>query len=361
MTFQESHKASSANSPSATRQLSVPERGLDGKRILNNSAVRKLIRMNLQDADTREDATIVLEDGNVANYEGHDAPHFSNANVSLASITSDGINTAINFMPDASEVDSIRLHVSGSTNPAIKLSITDFAGAGNRELVLLDRYAKTSTVLNIQNNSHTFGVDRGILASFGRDRFVLLFKKKAALSMDDRRLKAAVQNNGVLVSWTTVSESESREFVVERSQDGQNFFAIGTRKAAGTSTGEIRYSFIDSRPLEGVSYYRLRKVDVDGTMAYSNAVNVTYGLQTQGSVSVYPNPVKGELNINWKTNEIVDIGIYDMAGKLVRTYENLKGSDFKADASSLTTGSYIIKIRNKKTGREFAANKFIKE
>ena len=78
---------------------------------------------------------------------------------------------------------------------------------------------------------------------------------------------AKLGNGGVGVNWTTASEINTKNFVVERSTDGVHFSALGTVAAAGNSNTAHQYQFTDANALNaGAStlYYRLRLVDNDG-------------------------------------------------------------------------------------------------
>ncbi|MGV3637619.1 MAG: hypothetical protein ACO1NQ_08220 [Flavobacteriales bacterium] len=81
---------------------------------------------------------------------------------------------------------------------------------------------------------------------------------------------------GIVVNcnWATVSEIENDHFTVERSADGDGFEPIGSVDAAGESRSLRSYSFTDASPLRGLSYYRLRQTDVDGTTTVSTIVVV---------------------------------------------------------------------------------------
>lgn len=86
--------------------------------------------------------------------------------------------------------------------------------------------------------------------------------------------QAASQKSQVGLTWLTVSERNSREFLVERSADGKVFGGIGRVTAGGTTYGRREYAWQDSRPLAGRAYYRLRQVDRDGTTAFSKTITV---------------------------------------------------------------------------------------
>ncbi|MEK7225642.1 MAG: hypothetical protein AAB221_08160, partial [Bacteroidota bacterium] len=123
----------------------------------------------------------------------------------------------------------------------------------------------------------------------------------------------------------TVSEINNDYFTVQRSRDMENFENIATVKGSGNSNTPINYSSTDNNPLEGISYYRLKQTDFDGTVTYSNAVPVTISktkTSTGKSLSinniiVYPNPGEGLFNINFENKEkaVFQFIFYDITGR----------------------------------------------
>lgn len=77
---------------------------------------------------------------------------------------------------------------------------------------------------------------------------------------------------------------------------------------------------------------------------------------------VYPNPSKGLLNIKFvNSNEVYDITVYDVSGKLVFTQANNKLNHDKVgtfDLSQLVKGDYLIKVKSKNIEKTI---KWIKE
>ncbi len=70
---------------------------------------------------------------------------------------------------------------------------------------------------------------------------------------------------GVMVIWRTGSEAGARAFVVERGREADAFTTVGEIPADGHEAGPHDYRFFDPEPLEGLSYYRLRMIDDDGS------------------------------------------------------------------------------------------------
>lgn len=85
---------------------------------------------------------------------------------------------------------------------------------------------------------------------------------------------ATKERDYVLTEWTTASEQGTDHFTVERSTDAVLFHGIGSVPATGNSTQTQHYAFKDEEPLLGVSYYRLRGTDTDGTQNFSQMVAV---------------------------------------------------------------------------------------
>ena len=91
--------------------------------------------------------------------------------------------------------------------------------------------------------------------------------------------KGEASNNKAILKWTTISEDNCKEFVIERSLDQKIFQKVGSVKAAGTSTQRKDYELIDKsvfRTTENTFYYRIRIIDKDGSSSlFSEVVSVT--------------------------------------------------------------------------------------
>ena len=109
------------------------------------------------------------------------------------------------------------------------------------------------------------------------------------LPVELTRFAATTQGQSVNVNWATASEKNSDRFEIQRSTTGEAFKTVGTVKGQGNTSSAHNYAFVDSRPLAGRSYYRLRQVDTDGTTAFSPVATV----QLRNELAVYPNPSAG--------------------------------------------------------------------
>ncbi|NJN78400.1 MAG: hypothetical protein HC803_08785 [Saprospiraceae bacterium] len=72
---------------------------------------------------------------------------------------------------------------------------------------------------------------------------------------------AKKQENTTQLNWTTSTEENNDFFTIEKSLDGINFEAIGTKAGAGNSLEVREYNFTDAKPANGKNYYRLKQTD----------------------------------------------------------------------------------------------------
>ncbi len=156
--------------------------------------------------------------------------------------------------------------------------------------------------------------------------------------------------------WQTTNEINTSKFEVERSADGQTFQQIKIIATKNTS-GNHTYNFTDENPLQGLTYYRLKQIDINGDYKYSKLQVINN--QAEGSLNVYPNPVANILTVNHpQAGQNSTIQIVNVNGKTVKIIQ-VDISSFKTttDVSTLPSGLYILHLSN---GNNQSVLKFIK-
>ncbi len=122
----------------------------------------------------------------------------------------------------------------------------------------------------------------------------------------------------VAISWVTASEQNTDHFTVLRSRNGMAYEEVKKVEAAGNSNSRLEYSAIDPDPYPGISYYKLRSTDLDGSTNESRSVAVEFGTgQAAPGLTVYPNPTRGEvfIQLNGLGNKKVRVTVRDLLGK----------------------------------------------
>jgi len=136
--------------------------------------------------------------------------------------------------------------------------------------------------------------------------------QNCALPIELVNFSAALLNGVVLIKWQTASESENDFFSIQRSKDGFVWEEIAVVDGAGNSSALLDYMEEDRSPYLGISYYRLKQVDMNGDFTYSPVSMVSNGSfysdqqllilstssATQHNVVVYfAEPVEGDIQV----------------------------------------------------------------
>lgn len=80
----------------------------------------------------------------------------------------------------------------------------------------------------------------------------------------------------VSLKWITASETNNSHFIIERSRNTITIEEIARVEGAGYSNVIRNYQTLDEKPLDGISYYRLKQIDFDGKYSYSEWTPVNF-------------------------------------------------------------------------------------
>ncbi|MDD5570688.1 MAG: T9SS type A sorting domain-containing protein [Bacteroidales bacterium] len=91
-----------------------------------------------------------------------------------------------------------------------------------------------------------------------------------AESLNLLSFEAVYEESKISVYWSAPSEQNIDHYILERSDNGQNFEILTTVKSAGNSSKSTKYSVVDNNPPAKVLiYYRLMQTSIDGSGKYS--------------------------------------------------------------------------------------------
>ncbi len=141
--------------------------------------------------------------------------------------------------------------------------------------------------------------------------------------------------------WTVGVEVNVSHYVVQRSINGKDFISVGEVAAQGLNS----YSFTNKLPtnysLLTTIYYRLKIVDKDGKISYSEIRKLTTNNYQLSTINIYPNPAKNVATINVEGGK--ELLIIDYLGKQV--YQaNINRTSYIVHLKSFTKGIYLVKM-----------------
>lgn len=158
-------------------------------------------------------------------------------------------------------------------------------------------------------------------------------------------------NRTVLINWETSTEINNDYFTVERSKDGVIWKELGRMDGAGNVSSRETYSMRDFSPLFGISYYRLKQTDFNGSIRFFNRKRVILSFNADAQVNLYPNPTEGYLTIVAPENELEVLRLYNTLGlevqvKVQEVRSMNQQMELMLNLSSIRAGIYFLKTKN---------------
>lgn len=156
---------------------------------------------------------------------------------------------------------------------------------------------------------------------------------------------AATQNQSVVLNWEIGDENGISRYIPERSADGRSFTPVTEL----TVSNKRNYTFTDTHPLAGISYYRL-KIAGTGNYTYSQVVKVGNSTPVPW-ISITPNIITGReivVRMNkWEKGPIA-FRVINPAGQVVTsqafTYDGYSGLSRLTLPAGLAPGLYRLQF-----------------
>ncbi|GAA4384162.1 T9SS type A sorting domain-containing protein [Hymenobacter koreensis] len=159
------------------------------------------------------------------------------------------------------------------------------------------------------------------------------------LPVELKYFTATRQEKGSALTWETASEKNSASFEVQRSLDGGLFTTFATLEAGGSSSIPRRYAWFDADAPSGILYYRLRQIDLDGTVAHSPIAVV--GGKTGLVPLLYPNPTSELLTL--ETGSTAQWWVRNTLGQVL--LQGTAVSTITLNVANLAAGVYYVETR----------------
>ena len=181
----------------------------------------------------------------------------------------------------------------------------------------------------------------------------ILSQGATTLPLSLLRFDGNIENDIVKLKWHTANELNISHFVVEHSLN-TTFDSIGVMLP-----GKENYTLNTSKILGGNNYYRLKIVNLDGTISYSNILDLYLGLEeTSTALLIYPNPSSTTVTVKYPNpDKQAEISLFNTSGKGVIKIHALE-TQTTFDISNLPTGVYVVQWTN---GKKKLTQKLIKE
>jgi lysophospholipase L1-like esterase len=196
------------------------------------------------------------------------------------------------------------------------------------------------------DGTHVNNAGHRVLFGVARDSNVVL---TAPLQITVTGLTATYQQKKVLLSWTCTGQTGPSTLFVQRSRDGTSFSDIASIPATG-NTAAKDYSYTDTHPLGGKSFYRIKIAEQGAATHYSSIVSVS---SSRGKISqVYPaSAAIWNVEIQSGGDTRYQLRVINTAGRpLLQRSISATSSPLliSLDLSGLAHGQYFIQLVSEK-------------
>jgi len=338
-TIKETHKSTTSNID--VFRVGAPE--TFRTKLYFNDGARKLA----------DGAVVVFSNDYSATVDGNDAEEIANFDENIA-IARDGKMLSIEGRPLIETNDNIPLSIARLKQQQYEWQFepSNFS-APNLQAYLQDKFLNTQTPISLTSATVIPFTVTSDAASSAADRFTVVFSQATTLPVTLGTVKAYQKGSGVQVEWNTLTESNIEKYEVEKSINGQQFTAVGSVASTGNSTSLKAYNWLDVTPNNGNNYYRIRSISKTGNATYSEVVKVNLSKGAE-RVSVYPNPVQGDvigLQLNNIEKGTYTISITNKLGQQVysKIIEHPGGSASQTlQTPAMAQGIYQLQLKSER-------------
>ncbi len=315
------------------------------KRLITN-----LYAVNGNQTDLLDGSMMLFEEMFADQVDGDDAKKLVNFGENLGLLRSGQI-LAVDKRSEAGETDTVRYSLSRLKIKSYQLQIiAENLQQPHMLAKLADSWLGTETPVELNGRTaYPFAVtaDSG---SYASGRFKLILYQRGDVRANTLKFRAEPQNTQVRVSWEMANQINVKEFVLEKSSDGQNFCFAATVAALQGNGSTFSYGWTDANAVRGDIFYRLRIVGKNGQSGYSPVVKLSLGRNGSG-IMLFPTIVSdntirlqftGEGGGNYRLN------LFDGAGQKImsKTIPHTSGSALHTIKLDRPTGkgSYRLQV-----------------
>ncbi len=176
-----------------------------------------------------------------------------------------------------------------------------------------------------------------------------LTTRSAPLPIELTSWEGVCDGKDVKLTWTTATERNSEYFAIEKSVDGQEWMEIGRLEAAGNSTQNRTYSFVDENT-NGLAYYRLVQADLGGNTQTYDVVAAGCDVNSTEIVNSWDDGDMLNVVVSSTDENVYDITLSDAQGKVMvsRAAQAInKGiTPITLSKAGIATGVYVVTLQN---------------
>jgi FG-GAP-like repeat/Secretion system C-terminal sorting domain len=304
----------------------------------NNSTFAAISGEDIDVADTDNDGDLdFLVNGNTQNllYRNNGSGVFTQITTTFQA-TTNGANAIADLDNDG---DQDVLIVGNQTGGGAGILNIAYRNTGNNVFVPADTLGGEYIADCVVDDFTGDGLKDIIIQGFSERTNVYWNTSSTALPLELLSFTGKVNDENIVLNWTTRDEVNTDYFIVESSNNGVSFSIDGTVRSMNNPSAIHNYQHQVASSVKGINYFRLKMVDKDGQFTYSNIIAIRLNALTD--IKVYPTTTSANLNI-YSAEEDQEVRLYNINGQYIQ--QVLNGHN---DISHLPSGIYVVKTNDK--------------
>jgi hypothetical protein len=125
-------------------------------------------------------------------------------------------------------------------------------------------------------------------------------------------------------------------------KEGGSWQLVGRVMSKPASIGVLQYELFDLYPLNGWSYYRLKIIERDGSISFSNPQAIYFGEEVH--INVYPNPATSQVVIALPRLINPKLKVFNALGAQIELTYNNMGNKVVLNTNALCNGIYFFEL-----------------
>lgn len=230
--------------------------------------------------------------------------------------------TLAEFAPASPSVNTAWNNIGNDRNCCHFLS----GGSGYSELIIFGAQLAAAERQAMANNQRTF------------------FSIGVTLPVTWKNFSVKEVNKQIEITWETLTEENTKEFVVQRSNKDFAWSDIAIVKAAGYSQQSRQYKTIDPSILQEKHYYRILQKDADGRVNYSDVKSIQPTPGRPGISVLNTVAVNGVVRI--QLQEVTQLSLFNATGQLIWE-KKLNAGIHSVGIGHFQKGIYFLKANEK--------------
>ena len=193
--------------------------------------------------------------------------------------------------------------------------------------VLQDKYLGPSkdTTISMGGTTNVNFTINADTASYAANRFSIVFKQDmVVLPVIFSLVKAEKVLKDIIVEWEVENELKIKNYEVEISYDGIVFTKAFSFYAQANNGTSQTYKWADKYVADGMRYYRIKSIDINGKYSYSLIVNVTVNKGVnEKNIVVFGNILKDNqmaLRLNNIDKGSYYLKLFSMDGNIIKQF-----------------------------------------